>query len=110
MMVEKLKIGAGSQVLDVGCGVGGSGVRIARLTGARVTGISVSQEQITRANTLVKSAELTERVVFQQANAIEIPFPAQFFDVAIALNQLSTCQTVDGCLRRSAGHSDREAG
>jgi ubiquinone/menaquinone biosynthesis C-methylase UbiE len=88
MMIEKLKIGAGSQVLDVGCGVGGPGVRIARLTGARVTGISVSQEQITRANTLAKSAELTERVVFQQANAMEIPFPAQSFDAAIALESI----------------------
>jgi O-methyltransferase StaMB len=88
MMIEKLKIGAGSQVLDVGCGVGGPGVRIARLTGARVTGISVSQEQITRANALAKSVELTKRVVFQQANAIEIPFPAQSFDAAIALESI----------------------
>lgn len=85
LMVEKLKIGPGSHVLDVGCGVGGPGVRIARLTGARVTGISVSREQVKLANALAESAGLAERAVFQRANAMELPFPAQSFDAAIAL-------------------------
>jgi O-methyltransferase StaMB len=85
VMTEKLKIGAGSHVLDVGCGIGGPGVRIAQLTGARVTGISVSQEQIRLANSLAESAGVAERVVFQRANAMELPFPAQSFDAAIAL-------------------------
>lgn len=85
VMTEKLKIGAGSHVLDVGCGIGGPGVRIAQLTGARVTGISVSREQIRLANSLAESAGVAERVVFQQANAMELPFPAQSFDAAIAL-------------------------
>jgi O-methyltransferase StaMB len=85
MMTEKLKIGAGSHVLDVGCGIGGPGVRIARLTGARVTGISVSQEQIRCANSLAESAGVAERVVFQRANAMKLPFPTQSFDAAIAI-------------------------
>jgi ubiquinone/menaquinone biosynthesis C-methylase UbiE len=85
MMTEKLKIGAGSHVLDVGCGIGGPAVRIARLTGARVTGISVSQEQIRFANSLAESAGVAERVVFQWANAMKLPFPTQSFDAAIAI-------------------------
>jgi O-methyltransferase StaMB len=85
VMTEKLKIGDGSHVLDVGCGIGGPGVRIAQLTGARVTGISVSQEQIRLANSLAESAGVSERVRFQQANAMELPFPTQSFDAAIAI-------------------------
>jgi cyclopropane fatty-acyl-phospholipid synthase-like methyltransferase len=85
VMTEKLKIGTGSHVLDIGCGIGGPGVRIARRTGARVTGISISQEQIRLANSLAESAGVTERVVFQRADAMELPFPAQSFDAAIAL-------------------------
>jgi cyclopropane fatty-acyl-phospholipid synthase-like methyltransferase len=88
MMADKLKIGPGSHVLDVGCGVGGPGVRIAKTTGARLTGISVSREQVALANSLAESAGLAERVVFQQANAMEIPFPAQSFDSAIALESI----------------------
>jgi ubiquinone/menaquinone biosynthesis C-methylase UbiE len=88
IIVEKLKIGSGSHVLDVGCGVGGPGMRIARLTGARVTGISVSREQIKAANSFVESEGLAERVVFQYANAMEMPFPAQSFDAAIALESI----------------------
>lgn len=88
LMSEKLKIGSGSHVLDVGCGVGGPGVRLATLTGARVTGISVSQEQIAVANSLAESTGLTERVMFQQVNAMEMPFPAQSFDAAIALESI----------------------
>lgn len=88
IMTERLKIGAGSHVLDVGCGVGGPGVRIARLTGARVTGISISQKQVRLANSLAESAGLAERAVFHEANAMELPFPAQSFDAAIALESI----------------------
>lgn len=34
---------------------------------------------------VAESAGVAERAVFQQANAIKLPFPAQSFDVAIAL-------------------------
>lgn len=88
MMVAKLKIGAGSHVLDVGCGVGGPGVRMARLTGARVTGVSVSREQVKLANSLAESAGLAEQVTFQWGNAMELPFLAQSFDAAIALESI----------------------
>jgi SAM-dependent methyltransferase len=88
IMAEKLKIGSGSHVLDVGCGIGGPGVRIARLTGARVTGISVSREQIAVANSFAESTGLAERVVFQQADAMKMPFPAQSFDAAIAIESI----------------------
>lgn len=89
IIIEKLKIGPGSHVLDVGCGVGGPGVRIARLTGARVTGISVSREQIEVANSFAESERLAERVVFQYADAMEMPFPAQSFDAAVALESIA---------------------
>jgi O-methyltransferase StaMB len=88
IMVDKLKIGPGSHVLDVGCGVGGPAVRIASTTGARITGISVSREQVALANSLAESAGLAERVVFQQADAMEMQFPAQSFDAAIALESI----------------------
>jgi cyclopropane fatty-acyl-phospholipid synthase-like methyltransferase len=88
IMAEKLKVAPGCHVLDVGCGVGGPGVRIAKLTGARITGISVSQEQVTLANSLAESAGLAEQVVFQRADAMKMPFSAESFDAAIALESI----------------------
>lgn len=89
IMTDKLKIGPGSHVLDVGCGVGGPGVRIAMSTDARVTGISVSHEQVVLANSLAESAGVADRVAFQQANAMEMPFPSESFDAAIALESIA---------------------
>jgi cyclopropane fatty-acyl-phospholipid synthase-like methyltransferase len=88
IMTEKLKVGPESHVLDVGCGVGGPGVRIAQLTGARVTGISISGEQIKLANSLAELAGLSEKVMFCQENAMNMTFPERFFDAVIALESI----------------------
>lgn len=51
----KLNIGQGSQVLDVGCGIGGPMRAIARFSGATITGINNCDYQVrkhTETNTL----------------------------------------------------------
>lgn len=88
LMAGRLGLGAGSHVLDVGCGVGGPGVRIARRTGATVTGISVSEGQVAVANALAESTGLADRVVFRHENALEMAFPDESFDAAIAIESM----------------------
>lgn len=51
----KLRIQPGEKVLDIGCGVGGPSRRIAYLTGAHVTGVTISHYQIQRAKSIGKS-------------------------------------------------------
>ncbi len=51
----KMKVKPGDKVLDIGCGVGGPLRRIAYLTGAHVTGLTISQYQIQRAKTIGKN-------------------------------------------------------
>jgi sterol 24-C-methyltransferase len=48
----KMKLKPGDKVLDLGCGVGGPLRRIAYLTGAHVTGVTISQYQIQRAKSI----------------------------------------------------------
>jgi len=51
-------------VLDIGCGWGGMALTLARDYGARVTGITLSQEQWERARARAEEAGLADRVQF----------------------------------------------
>jgi len=48
----RMQLKPGDKVLDIGCGVGGPLRRIAYLTGAHITGITISPYQVQRAQTL----------------------------------------------------------
>src|ERR1700676_4552312 len=68
---------AGFQVLDIGCGTGQPAVLAAQTTGAFVTGITISKNQLAAAR-----AHGHERVRFEEANALALPFPDDHFDAA----------------------------
>jgi cyclopropane-fatty-acyl-phospholipid synthase len=55
----------GATVLDVGCGWGGLGLYLAEIAGARVTGITLSQEQYRRAQNRALERGLTEDATFR---------------------------------------------
>jgi cyclopropane fatty-acyl-phospholipid synthase-like methyltransferase len=88
LLIARLAIGPTSHVLDVGCGVGGPAVRIAKYSGARVTGISISKEQVAKANALSDREKLSDRVVFRHQDATQMSLPAQSFDAAIAVESM----------------------
>jgi len=48
-LAAKLRLKPGATVLDIGCGWGGLALYLAEIAGARVTGITLSQEQYERA-------------------------------------------------------------
>ena len=52
-------------VLDIGCGWGGMALTLARDYGARVTGITLSQEQLTEARARAAAEGLSDRVSFE---------------------------------------------
>ena len=55
----------GLSVLDIGCGWGGMALTLARDYGARVTGITLSQEQLDAARARAQEAGLADRVTFE---------------------------------------------
>jgi cyclopropane-fatty-acyl-phospholipid synthase len=55
----------GLRVLDIGCGWGGMALTLARDFGAQVTGITLSQEQLTEARTRAALEGLDDRVRFE---------------------------------------------
>jgi MPBQ/MSBQ methyltransferase len=72
------KLPSGTTVLDVGCGIGGSSRMLAREYGFVVTGITISPQQVRRAQELT-SPEVNAR--FQVDDALALSFPDASFDV-----------------------------
>jgi MPBQ/MSBQ methyltransferase len=69
---------AGTTVLDVGCGIGGSSRILAREYGFAVTGITISPEQVKRAQQLTPEGIDAQ---FRVDDAMALSFPDASFDV-----------------------------
>jgi tocopherol O-methyltransferase len=68
-LAERANIPRGSQVLDIGCGLGGSSLWLAEQFDCQVTGITISPVQARMAAAKAKSRGLTSRVQFQVRDA-----------------------------------------
>ncbi|MER7486991.1 methyltransferase domain-containing protein [Streptomyces sp. NPDC126497] len=88
LMTDRLRIRPGARVLDLGCGTGRPALRIADRTGADVTGISISHKQVERATALAADRGLADRVRFERADAMDLPFGEDSFDAVIALESI----------------------
>ncbi|NDC54046.1 MAG: methyltransferase domain-containing protein [Planctomycetia bacterium] len=71
----------GGRVLDVGCGMGGSSIRLARRRGCHVTGITLSGVQRRWAATVARLQGVGGLTTFLQADAETVDFPRGAFDV-----------------------------
>ncbi|NET57740.1 MAG: methyltransferase domain-containing protein [Symploca sp. SIO2E6] len=73
------------QILDVGCGIGGSSLYLAQKFNANATGITLSPVQASRATERAQEAGLASRVQFQVADALKMPFADESFDFVWSL-------------------------
>jgi len=72
-LAAKLMIGRGDRVLDIGSGWGGLGLYLAEMTGADVTGITLSTEQLQVANAVARERNLARRARFLLSDYRDIP-------------------------------------
>ena len=72
-------------IIDVGCGIGGSTLYLAQKLGSKATGITLSPVQASRAKERAAEAGLEERAKFEVANALEMPFGDDTFDLVWSL-------------------------
>lgn len=73
------------RVVDVGCGIGGSSRHIARKFGCTAKGITLSPYQANRGNELASEQGLADKASFQVADALEMPFEDNSFDLVWSL-------------------------
>jgi ubiquinone biosynthesis O-methyltransferase len=76
---------AGREILDVGCGDGAFALELAE-RGAAVTGIDASSAMIDAART--RARRHNAEIDFQVAQAEQLPFPSEQFDVVTAITIL----------------------
>lgn len=85
---EVLKWGdvkSAKNVVDVGCGIGGSSRHIARKYDCKAQGITLSPYQANRGNELAKEQGLSDQASFQVADALDMPFDDNSFDLVWSL-------------------------
>jgi tocopherol O-methyltransferase len=80
-LAERAGVPRGAGVLDVGCGLGGSALWLARRLGCSVTGITISPVQAGRATERARAEGLQDRTTFRVLDANRLDLPAASFDV-----------------------------
>jgi cyclopropane-fatty-acyl-phospholipid synthase len=64
-IAAKLALEPGQHVLDIGCGWGGTALYLNRVAGVRVTGVTLSEEQLKVARERAKAAGVADQVKFE---------------------------------------------
>ena len=75
------RIDSGADLLDAGCGIGGTSRYLAASTGANVTGVDLTEEYIRVAKMLSERVGLSDRTDFRQGSVLDLPFDEGSFDV-----------------------------
>ncbi len=87
LAAEKGHIGAGSLVLDVGCGTGYTTEALDRETqGGSVTGLDMTTQQLARARRKIRSGELNASLT--RGDADRLPFSDSSFDATVSVGAL----------------------
>ncbi len=81
-LADRIKPTATDRVLDIGSGLGGASRALADTYGCHVTGIDLTEEYCRTARELAEWVGLDDYVTYQQANALDLPFPEGSFDIA----------------------------
>jgi ubiquinone/menaquinone biosynthesis C-methylase UbiE len=82
-IAESAGVSRGCEVLDVGCGIGGTACHLAQATGARVHGLTPNAVQLELARAHAQELQLEGRVRFVRGSAEALPFDDASFDVVL---------------------------
>ncbi len=84
-IAAKLFLRDGNTVLDIGCGWGGMAIYLASKFDVRVTGATLSQEQLTLAQTRAEAAGVADRVSFELIDYRQLPERGKRYDRIVSV-------------------------
>lgn len=85
-LADALRLGSASNVLDIGCGLGGTARYLATTFGCRVTGIDLTPEYVSVGQELNKKVDLEAQINLSVASATDMSFADAEFDRACMLH------------------------
>lgn len=85
-LLDQLGIRAGTDILDIGCGLGGGARFTATAYNVQITGIDLTHEYIETGQALCRWVGLDKRVSLQQGSALSMPFPDGAFNGAYMMH------------------------
>ena len=74
-LAHKLGLGPGMVVADLGCGIGGPLLEIARFSGAKIVGVNSNAYQLERARKIAEEAELVHLAEFMHCDFLDVDAP-----------------------------------
>jgi ubiquinone/menaquinone biosynthesis C-methylase UbiE len=86
------------EVLNVGCGIGAGPAHIAKKYNCRVVGVDISEKMIEWSRLRASGGRVEDKVEFQVADVLELPFEADRFDVIF-------CESVIAFVKIGGGRS-----
>ncbi|PGH23569.1 hypothetical protein AJ80_02349 [Polytolypa hystricis UAMH7299] len=98
-LAHRIGIKEGMTVLDVGCGVAGPAIEIAKFTDARIVGLNINEYHIEKATGYVKQHGLTDRVSFVHSDFMQMKLPDNSFDAAYVIEATAHAPSLEGAYR-----------
>lgn len=92
-LVRGCDLGPERQVLDAGCGVGGTAITLAETYGVRVTGLTNCKPHVTVAREHAERRGVGHLVEFHYGDFMDLPFADESFDAV--LNHETFCYALD---------------
>jgi len=83
VVIDSIGLQAGSRVLDVGCGIGGTLIWLARSRGIHAVGLTPVEEQRLIGQQLIAQHDASGRAQIVLGHADRLPFPDESFDAVL---------------------------
>ena len=93
-LIKMCNILPGTYVLDIGCGTGYTACLLAKRHMARVVAADINPELLEETTKRVQREKVSDKVTTKEADAHNLPFPDNTFDVVIAESVLVFCDKV----------------
>jgi len=103
-VAQKLQVGDGDKVLDMGCGIGGPLRGIVRMTGANITGLTINEHQVKRAYEITSKLTpwMQERCHYSVQDYLDVKgFEENAYDAVFYMESSLHCENRDKTFKES---------